>query len=191
MLNTATIESRIVSMMQSTKDLKDRYQSLEAERANLESELEELRRTATNRVAALEGNVAAMREEVKGLRDILIAPAPVSAPTPVKVEPVKPVEPAAPVVADSGLEVKPSVETSKAGESDMDSILESLSGDELKVVELLQAHDRKYPQKQIRIDAKLSWLQANRVISHLVERGVVSIEKKGSIEIVVLSESVK
>jgi uncharacterized membrane protein len=178
--------------MQSTKDLKDKYQSLEAERAHLESELEELRRTAANRVAALEGNVAAMREEVKGLRDILIAPAPVSTPAPVKVEPVKPVEPAAaPVVADSGLEAKPSVETSKAGESDMDSILESLSGDELKVVELLQAHDRKYPQKQIRIDAKLSWLQANRVISHLVERGVVSIEKKGPIEIVVLSESVK
>jgi hypothetical protein len=177
--------------MQSTKDLKDKYQSLEAERAHLESELEDLRRTAANRVAALEGNVAVLREEVKGLRDILIAPAPVSTPAPIKVEPVKPVEPASPVVADSGLEVKSSVESPKDEESDMDSILESLSGDELKVVELLQAHDRKYPQKQIRIDAKLSWLQANRVISHLVERGVVSVEKKGSIEIIALSDSVR
>ena len=178
--------------MQSSDDLKEKIQSLELERSRLKSELESLRKAAAARVSVLEGDVAAMQEEVAGLREFLGSAAEVSPPTAVQVKPLKPVNIVVPPEAVvPGEEPDPSSVSPVPVQSSPDSVFETLSEEERKVVEVLRAHNGKYQQKHIRIEAKLSWLQSNRVISHLVERGVVSLEKNGPLENVVLAEELK
>jgi uncharacterized membrane protein len=177
--------------MQSSEDLKIKIQSLESERSRLRGELENLRKAAAARVAALEGDVATMREEVTELREFLGSAA-VSQPLPAQVNPVTQVNP----IPQSAV-AAPAKEPNLSSASPMDSqsapdpIIEKLSEEEYRVIEVLRAHNGKYQQKNIRVDAKLSWLQSNRVISHLAELGVVSLEKNGPIENVVLAEEMK
>jgi predicted nucleic acid-binding Zn-ribbon protein len=57
--------------MSTLKDLKDRIQGLEAEKVRLSGEVENLKRAAEARVAALEGQIGQMREEAKTLRGLL------------------------------------------------------------------------------------------------------------------------
>jgi hypothetical protein len=57
--------------MQTLKDLHEKIKALEAERAILFTEIEQLRKTAEAKVLALEGEVATLRQDAKGLRDLL------------------------------------------------------------------------------------------------------------------------
>ena len=57
--------------MGTLKELREKIQVLEAERARLAIEVEGLRKAAESRVAALESEVGQMREEAKSLRELL------------------------------------------------------------------------------------------------------------------------
>ena len=58
-------------LMQTLKELREKIQALEVERAHLLVEVETLRKAAETRAAALEGEVGQMREEAKSLRELL------------------------------------------------------------------------------------------------------------------------
>lgn len=61
--------------MATLKALREKIQALETERAGLMVEVEKLRKAAELRASALEGEVNQMREEVKGLKELLGTPA--------------------------------------------------------------------------------------------------------------------
>jgi hypothetical protein len=69
-----------------------------------------------------------------------------------------------------------------------DSVVKTLNADERKVVEVLTAHEGKYLQKYIRNEAGLSMLQTYRVVARLAERGVVTLEKTGNTNMVLLAD---
>ncbi len=73
----------------------------------------------------------------------------------------------------------------------LESILKTLSGDERKVVDVLAAHDGKYLQKYIRNDTGFSRLQTHRVVARLAERGIVTLEKTGNTNQVLLADWLK
>jgi len=58
-------------LMQTLRNLRERIKTLEAERANLLLEIEELKKAAESRVSALESEISMLREEVKSLRELL------------------------------------------------------------------------------------------------------------------------
>ena len=72
-----------------------------------------------------------------------------------------------------------------------ESVLKTLTNDERKVVEVLTSHDGKYLQKYIRNDAGLSRLQTHRIVARLAERGIVTLEKTGNTNMVVLANWLK
>ena len=77
--------------------------------------------------------------------------------------------------------------TSEAAVSPYESVVKTLSADERKVVEVLNAHKGKYLQKYIRSEAGLSRLQTHRIVARLSERGIVSLEKTGNTNTVLLA----
>jgi DNA repair exonuclease SbcCD ATPase subunit len=169
--------------MKSFEGLRDKITSLEAERSRLKSEIARLRKAAEDRAATLEGDVAAMREELTGLKSLLG-----SNENPLPTKAVKPVVNA---VVPPNQTAALSAPVKEAATPTAPPLLDGLNDDERKVVEVLLAHGGKYPQKQLRLEAKLSWLQANRVISRLVEQGLVSFEKHDGVENVVLVKGQK
>lgn len=68
-----------------------------------------------------------------------------------------------------------------------DSVFKTLTNDERKVIEVLSAHNGKYLQKYIRNEASLSRLQTHRIVARLAERGIVSLEKTGNTNTVLLA----
>ena len=58
-------------LMQTLMNLREKIKTLENERANLMTEIENLRKVAESRADALEDEVCTLREEVKSLRDLL------------------------------------------------------------------------------------------------------------------------
>ena len=64
--------------------------------------------------------------------------------------------------------------TAAATITPLESVVKTLTKDELKVVEVLKAHDGKYLQKYIKKDAGLSRLQTHRIVARLAERGYSS-----------------
>jgi uncharacterized protein YlxW (UPF0749 family) len=58
-------------LMQTLKNLREKLNTLETERANLMIEIEKLRKVAESKVDALESEVTMLREEAKSLRDLL------------------------------------------------------------------------------------------------------------------------
>lgn len=73
----------------------------------------------------------------------------------------------------------------------LDSIVKTLSEDERKVIEVLAAHDGIYLQKYIRNEVGLSRLQTHRVVARLAERGIVTLEKTGNTNNVLLADWLK
>ena len=71
------------------------------------------------------------------------------------------------------------------------SVFKTLTADERKVIEVLTSHDGKYLQKYIRNDAGLSRLQTHRIVARLAERGIVSLEKTGNTNSVMLANWLK
>ena len=176
-------------LVQSQEDLKTKIQSLEAERQRLKNELDILRKAAEDQVAALEGEVAALHEERDELLEILGSDAkPVPAET-VQVKSAAPANSAMP--ESSSIESSPPSPAPVAAKATLDSVVDTLSDDERTVINVLKAHGGRYPQRIIRIEAKLNWMQASRIINWLAEHGIVSIEKDGPIEIVVLAEELR
>jgi predicted nucleic acid-binding Zn-ribbon protein len=57
--------------MQTLKELREKINHLEDERARLSAEVEDLRKAAEARVAALEGEVSQLRKDVNSLREFL------------------------------------------------------------------------------------------------------------------------
>jgi uncharacterized membrane protein len=172
--------------MQTIDALKDKITSLESERSRLTTELENLRKIAENKAASLETDVALMNEEVNTLKQLLGSNSATEVP-PHVTQPFVP-KPQAPPVAATQFDPEPQpeldidTETTEPIEPEpegptLDSVMATLREDERKVVEVLLAHEGKYPQKNIRTEANLSWLQTNRIITHLNENGIVSVEK--------------
>ncbi len=75
--------------------------------------------------------------------------------------------------------------------SPYDSVVKTLTSDERKVIEVLKAHEGKYLQKYIRGEAGLSRLQTHRIVARLAERGIVSLEKTGNTNNVLMSDWLK
>jgi uncharacterized membrane protein len=73
----------------------------------------------------------------------------------------------------------------------LESIVKTLSEDERKVIEVLAVHDGKYLQKYIRNEVGLSRLQTHRIVARLAERGIVTLEKTGNTNNVVLADWLK
>lgn len=175
--------------MDTLNALKEKIQSLEAERLRLSNEVDALRKAVEARAAALERDVSQMREQAVMLRDILGNNETVSStftpPTPPVVSPTPVTPPAAPPVEiQPDIPAKVSVVAEKV-EEDEELILKDLTTEERKVVNVLLGHGGRYSQKNLRVEAGLSWLQANRIVSHLSERGVVALEKSGgSIDVI-------
>lgn len=72
-----------------------------------------------------------------------------------------------------------------------DSVLKTLSTDERKVIEVLNAHEGKHLQKYIRNEAGLSRLQTHRILARLAGRGIVTLEKIGNTNQVLLASWLK
>lgn len=73
----------------------------------------------------------------------------------------------------------------------LESIVKTLSDEERKVIEVLNSHDGKYLQKYIRSEAGLSRLQTHRIVARLSERGIVTLEKTGNTNQVLLADWLK
>ncbi len=57
--------------MQTLKELREKIQTLETQRAQLLAEIESLRKAAETRATTLENELAQMREDAKALREML------------------------------------------------------------------------------------------------------------------------
>jgi hypothetical protein len=68
-----------------------------------------------------------------------------------------------------------------------ESVSKTLTKDELKIVTVLNAHNGKYLQKYIKNETGLSRLQTHRIIARLADRGIVSLEKTGNTNQVILA----
>jgi uncharacterized membrane protein len=69
--------------------------------------------------------------------------------------------------------------------------VKTLTEDERKVVEVLRGHNGKYLQKYIRNETGLSRLQTHRIVARLAERGIVTLEKTGNTNQVLLADWLK
>lgn len=90
-----------------------------------------------------------------------------------------------------GTGVSDASEVSAASITPLASVVKTLTKDELKVVEVLKAHNGNYLQKYIRKDAGLSRLQTHRIVARLAERGIVTLEKTGNTNAVLLANWLK
>jgi hypothetical protein len=84
-----------------------------------------------------------------------------------------------------------SVEASGLAVTPYDSVLKTLTSDERKVLEILKSHEGKYLQKYIRSESGFSRLQTHRIVARLAERGIVSLEKTGNTNAVLLTNWLK
>ena len=73
----------------------------------------------------------------------------------------------------------------------LESIVKTLSDEERKIIEVLNAHEGKYLQKYIRNETGLSRLQTHRIVARLAERGIVTLEKTGNTNQVLLADWLK
>ena len=69
-----------------------------------------------------------------------------------------------------------------------ESVIMTLSDDERKVIAVLSAHDGKYLQKYVRSETGLSRLKTHRIVARLAERGIVTLEKTGNTNQVLLAD---
>jgi predicted transcriptional regulator len=72
-----------------------------------------------------------------------------------------------------------------------ESVVKTLTSEERRVIEVLAAHDGKYLQKYIRKETGLSRLKTHRIVARLAERGIVSLEKTGNTNQVLLANWLK
>jgi DNA-binding MarR family transcriptional regulator len=99
--------------------------------------------------------------------------------------------PAPPIMANSELGKTDETATQKSSLDPYTAVLRTLTPEERKVVEVLASHDGKYLQKHIRREAGLSRLKTHRILARLADRGMVSLEKSGNTNEVLLSNWLK
>ncbi len=85
----------------------------------------------------------------------------------------------------------PSAKAIQVEATPYDSVLKTLNTNERKVIEVLKTHNSKYLQKYIRSETGLSRLQTHRIVARLAERGIVSLEKTGNTNTVMLATWLK
>src|SRR3990170_3514146 len=73
----------------------------------------------------------------------------------------------------------------------LESVVKTLTDEERKVIAVLNVHDGKYLQKYIRNEAGLSRLQTHRILARLANRGIVTLEKTGNTNQVLLADWLK
>jgi uncharacterized membrane protein len=78
--------------------------------------------------------------------------------------------------------------TGSAGVSAYESVSKTLTDDERKIITVLQAHQGKYLQKYIKTETGLNRLQTHRILARLADRGIVSLEKTGNTNQVMLAD---
>jgi predicted transcriptional regulator len=78
--------------------------------------------------------------------------------------------------------------TVSTGVTAYESVSKTLTDDERKVINVLQMHQGKYLQKYIKAETGLSRLQTHRILARLADRGIVSLEKTGNTNQVVLAD---
>jgi uncharacterized membrane protein len=69
-----------------------------------------------------------------------------------------------------------------------ESVLKTLNEEEQKVITVLKNHNGIYLQKYIRHEAGLSRLKTHRILSRFAERGIVTLQKTGNTNEVILAE---
>lgn len=74
------------------------------------------------------------------------------------------------------------------GASAYESVAKTLTEDERKIITVLQNHNGKYLQKYIKAETGLSRLQTHRILARMADRGMVSLEKTGNTNQVVLAD---
>ena len=189
--------------METPKDLKEKIRGLETERANLVNEVEKLRKAAEQHAVALQEEINRMREEAKILNEILapeeeavvtttVAQSDFTGQKNLAAGTQQIVEPKGELAAETEVSAKAEVEAGDDSvETEDESVLRTLSANERNVVEILVAHDGKYPQRLIRVDAGLSWLETRRIVSRLSDRGIAALENSGAENNVVLKKQLK
>ena len=85
----------------------------------------------------------------------------------------------------------PANQAADVSSSPYETVFKTLTANERKVVEVLKSHDGKYLQKYIRSEAALSRLQTHRIVSRLADREIVSLEKTGNTNTVLLADWLK
>ena len=75
--------------------------------------------------------------------------------------------------------------------SSFESVLKTLNEEERKVINVLKVNNGKYLQKNIRYETGLSRLKIHRILSRFAERGIVSLQKSGNTNEVILAEWLK
>ncbi len=72
-----------------------------------------------------------------------------------------------------------------------EAVSKTLTPEELKVLNVLVAHQGKYLQKYIRKEAGLSRLKTHRIIARFAERGIVTLKQSGNTNEIYLAEWLK
>ena len=75
--------------------------------------------------------------------------------------------------------------------SPYNAVSKTLTEEERKIINVLNAHNGKYLQKYIRNETGLSRLKTHRIIARLADRGIVSLEKTGNTNQVFLANWLK
>jgi len=68
-----------------------------------------------------------------------------------------------------------------------ESVSKTLTSEERRVLDVLVSHNGKYLQKYLRAETGLSRLKTHRIVSRLAERGIVTLERSGNTNEVLLS----
>ncbi len=67
-------------------------------------------------------------------------------------------------------------------------VARTMTPDEKKVFDVLNAHDGKYLQKYIRNETGLSRLQTHRIVARFAERGIVTVKQVGNTNEVLIAD---
>ena len=81
--------------------------------------------------------------------------------------------------------------TSQAGADSYELIARTMTPDEKKVLDALNAHNGKYLQKYIRNETGLSRLQTHRIVARFADRGIVTVKQVGNTNEVLISDWLK
>ena len=98
---------------------------------------------------------------------------------------------AAPVICETVVPASPVEQAQQNQCTPLDSVVKTLTNEERRIIEVLNAHDGKSLQKYIRKEAGLSRLKTHRIIARFAERGLVTLEKTGNTNQVSLANWLK
>jgi hypothetical protein len=94
----------------------------------------------------------------------------------------------APVICETAVQAE---QAQQSQCTPLESVVKTLTDEERRIIEVLNAHDGKYLQKYIRKEAGFSRLKTHRIIARFAERGLVTLEKAGNTNQVSLASWLK